>query len=454
MATKQAQQRTDKKFKYKRDRVPNLRDKPRFRYFVKFANGRTAELENVLSCSWDDATAILTGNITAPVPEFGGNGAVQRIEKGDRIACYVSMHGEKYRYVWTMRVFKPQYHAAERQRSFELANDLELLRRSEDNFWFKDKDSKHPHGWTGPQIIRETCKRFDIPIGAIYGSSKPLTKGGGIHVKRGSPLEVLRQVAYRENHRWGRRVVIRWYRGRLYVLPLQRSRDLLALGPTLVDAVLSSELSEEFASAITIHSINAKELGKGAKGLENSQLSKMHLYLESSVSRRLYGYVHKIVWSADAKTMAKLRQEGVAYLRAAAKAKRSLSMTHAGLPFLRRGDAIRVALGGKAMRRQILWASHITHTAQPDGYTSEIEVTFEDPYISRRGQSILKKLKATRDDAVQSRARLDPLWYAKINNKGDVAPGADAFAEALRGRRRAVRGEDSGDVGLPTGGPN
>jgi hypothetical protein len=417
---KQALRRRDRRFRYNRPRVPDLRDRPKFRYFARFANGRKAELEDVLSCSWDDATAILTGSLTLALPRYGGvqKTPEQRLEKGDQVACYVSMHGEPYRYVWTMRVFRPEYHAADHQRSFELMNDLEMLRQSEDNFRFKAKDRRHPHGWTGPQIIRDVCRRYAIPIGGIYGSSKSLTKGA--RISAANPLEAIRQVVTREKKRHGRRVFIRWYRGRLYVLPLRRSRDLLTMGPTLIDAVLGSELEEEFASAITIRSV-AKE--------------KLHLRLESKVSQRLYGYVHKKVWSADAKTPAALRKEGMAYLRAAAKPKQTLTMTHAGIPFLRRGDAIRVELGDRAMRRQILWVSHVTHQAQPDGYSMEVEMTFEDPFISRRGQSVLQKLKASRDDAVANRARLDPLWYVPKNNKGDKVPaGGSPFSERLRGR--------------------
>jgi hypothetical protein len=419
---KQARRRRDRRFRYKRPRVPDLRDRPKFRYFARFANGRTAELEDVLSCSWDDATAILTGSLSLALPRFGGRQRTpeQRLEKGDQVACYVSMHGEPYRYVWTMRVFKPEYHAADHQRSFDLMNDLEMLRQSEDKFVFKAKDRRHPHGWTGPQIIREVCRRYAIPIGGIYGSSRPLTKNARIHAQ--NPLEVIRQVVTRERKRHGRRVFIRWYRGRLYVLPLRRSPDLLLLGPTLIDAVLASELPEQFASALTIRSV-AKE--------------KLHLRLESKVSQRLYGYVHKNVWSAHAKTPAALRAEGMAYLRAAAKPKQTLSLSHAGIPFIRRGDAIRVELGDRAMRRQILWVNHVTHQAQAEGYSMEVEMTFEDPFISRRGQSVLTKLKASRDDAVANRARLDPLWYVDKNNKGDAGPkppGPDPFSEGLRGR--------------------
>jgi hypothetical protein len=470
-ASRQGQQRSDRvlrfyedappsetpwTFPYRKPTVPKLRQVVRFRLFARLANGKTVRLSRIVSCTWDDGTAVLTGSLTTGIPAFLTEDPEVRLQAGDRVACYASVAGGGYRHIWTMRVYRPEYHAADRQRTYQLANDLDLLRQSEDNFWFK-KDKKHPHGWTGPQIIREVCKRYGVPVGAIYGSSRSLTKGSPIRVKLGSPLEVIRQVVWRERKRFKRRLFIRWDKGKLYVLPLRRSRSLIALGTTLIDAMLAQEMEEQFATAITIHALPEFKLAEDAAGTK-SKLSKMHLYLESPVSRRLYGFVHRVVWSPDAKTTTLLRKEGLAYLRAAAKPKKTLTLTHAGMPFLRRGDAIRVAIGGRALRRQIVWASHIVHQVSAEGYTVEIEVTFDDPYIDRRGQSILQKLKASHDDAVGNRARLDPLWYLPKGNKGDaVVPGsAPMFPEVQRSYGARLRNEKSAGVGSfdpGTGGP-
>ena len=261
---------------------------------------------------------------------------------------------------------------------------------------------------------------------------------------------MLQEVIWRERKLHKRRIFIRFNRGKLYMLPLRRSRSLIALGPTLIDAMLSQEMPEQFATAVTIHSLPEFKKAEDASGAKKSKLGKGHLYLEYPTSRRLYGFVHKIVHSPDAKTLTLLRKEGLAYLRAAARPKRTLTLTHPGMPFLRRGDALRVAIGGRALRRQVVWASHIVHQVSPEGYTVEIEVTFDDPYIDRRGQSILQKLRATHDDAVGNRARLDPLWYLPKGNKGDaVVPGSSfMFPEVQRGYKGRLRGEKSAGVGL------
>jgi hypothetical protein len=461
-ASRQGQQRTDRVVRYsetapagtpwtapyRKPTVPKLRQVVRFRLFARLANGKTVRLSRIVNLTWDDATAILTGSLTTGVPTFAVHDPEVRLQQGDRVACYASIAGGSFRHIWTMRVYKPEYHAADRQRTYQLANDLELLRLSEDNFVFK-KDKKHPHGWTGPQIIREVCKRYGVPVGAIYGSKKSLTKGSPVRVKLGSPLEVIRSVIWRERKRNGRKLFIRWTKGKLYVMPLRRSRNLIALGTTLIDAMLSQEMPEQFSSALTIHALPEFKAAEDASGAKKSKLGKMHLYLESPVSRRLYGFVHRVVWSPDAKTTTLLRKEGLAYLRASARPKKTLTLTHPGMPFLRRGDAIRVAIGGRALRRQVVWASHIVHQASAEGYTVEIEVTFDDPYIDRRGQTILQKLKATKDDAVGNRARLDPLWYLPKNNKGDsLVPGATpAFPEVQRGYKSRLRGERAAGVG-------
>jgi hypothetical protein len=455
--SRQGHQRADKPYRYGQpDRFPDLAEPPELRYVALLANGKRVALTHVADCAWDDATAILKGTLTTGIPTFREYDPELRLDQGDRVACFASEHGGGFREVWTMRVSSPGLSLSDRQRQYQLVSDLDLLRQSEDNFLFRS-DKAHPHGWTGPQIIRAVCKAYNVRIGGLYTAKYPLATGGFMNktrrlkVVRGSPLEVIRHVLLREKRRHGRRLVIRWHRGKLYVVPMRRSPHLLALGPTLIDARFQSALREQFASAITIHALQEFKLGQDALGRGKSKLSKLHVYLESDVSRRLFGYVHKIVWSPDATSDALLRKEGLAYLAAAAKPYRTLTLTHQGMPFLRRGDAIRVQLGDAALKRQVVWVSEVSHQHSAQGYTMDVSVVFDDPYVIRP-RNVLFKLKASHADAVGNRARLDPLWYLPKNNKGDqpYTSATPVFSDqAATYQRRRLRASGGGGVGTP-----
>lgn len=456
-SSRQGQQRADKPYHYgAANRFPDVRHPPELRWVALLANGKAVALNHVLSCTWDDATAITKGQLNTGIPHFTEYDPELQLEQGDRVALFASEHGAPFREVWTMRVSSPGVNVNDRVRQYALVSDLDLLRQSDDNFLFR-KDKRHPNGWTGPQIIREICRAYGVPVGALYKADYKIATGGFLNkttrlrVVRGSPLEAIRIVMMRERRRHGRRLVIRWHRGKLYVVPLNRSPHLLALGPTLIDARLQSVLRDQFASAITIHALQEFKLGQDAYAHKKGKLSKLHVYLESDVSRRLFGYVHKIVWSPDAKTDAMLRKEGLAYLAAASKPYRTLTMTHQGMPFLRRGDAIRVQLGSESLKRQVVWVTEVSHSATSDGYTMDVSVVFDDPYL-HRGRNILFKLRASHSDAVHGRQRLDPLWYLPKNNKGDLpyTTAGALFPDATAAyQRRRVRGQGAGGVGTP-----
>jgi hypothetical protein len=390
LASRQGQQRSDPPTSATPPNLaPRLDITPTFRFFV---GGQL--MDNVESASWDDNNAILRGQLTmrdlmydpSPPPV---------VDNGTLVRCDVN-EGGGFSELWTMRAAKPQLTVSNHQRTVDLANDLALALADEGNFHYPIKSGAAAP--FGHEIIIDVCKRFRIPIGQIYTSKKRMKKSWANPV---SPLDVIRYVVKRERQLSGRRLVIRWDRGRLYVIPLVRSATLLGLGRTIIEAAFSAELPPEFASALRVNAISANQVAAvDSKGRKKRTPQKGYVVVESPESIRRFGYVHRIVHSPDAKTDSELRAEAVAYLAAAAKPLKHLTITHTGMPRIMRGDAIKLALGDAGLMNQIVYVYGVHHELVAGSYQVQLTVIFDDPYVDDRGRSILWKLRQTDADAV------------------------------------------------------
>jgi hypothetical protein len=385
---------------------------PTFRFSVQKSNGDVLQLSHVTNASWDDVNAILTGSIQFTEPVFDRFDPYTLVDQGDRISCEVDTHaGRGFTEAWLMRTKTPQLGVNDNTRSFELANDLSLALGSEGNFLYKP-DHSHKGGWYGHDIILDVCERFQIPVGRIYQSDWRIPK---LWLRRGGPLTVIRNVLLKELRHTRRRMVTRFIGGRLYIVPLQRSPHLRALGPTLMDAAFKSELRPEFATAVLMRGLQEFTYAD-----QNKQHNKMHHLRVSQTSVNQFGYVQKILWSPDARNDSELAAEGDAYLAEVAKPHKTLSLTTPGIIGLHRGDAIQLGLGDDALRRQVVWVDEVNHTLTPQQYLSTITVIFDDPFVPHSELRRIFKLKATREEAIGNRATKDPTgWYLTKNQKGD-----------------------------------
>lgn len=395
--------RADPPYQYgKPDRFPSLTKPLRWRFTAieatKSARSKRTVLGRVEQAAWDDINAILTGSITVRDQTYGSKQPT--LNQGDRVMCEAD-EGAGFGEVWTMRCGAPTLTASNTQRTFELTNDLDLLNRSVDEFTFHP-DRHHPHGWRSDQIILQICANYQVPINPKTGVVRGhLMSKKRMHL-RGSPLDMIRNVVLWERRGHGTRLVIRFDNGHLTVLPLKRSKDLLALGPTLIEAQLTSKLPPEFASAVMMRAntdltdtINAND----AKGRKKTKPSKLHILVESPASVRRFGYVRRVVFSPDAASTAEMRQQAQAWLAAVAKPLKTVTLTLQGLPHLKRGDAIQLAIGDWGMRRQIVFVNQIQHSLTPSDYRMTVQCIFADPYIDRTGLSILYRLQSTAEGA-------------------------------------------------------
>lgn len=400
----QALLRQDEPYQYgKPDRFPNLTKPLKWRATAIQAGGARDTID-IESATWDDVTAILTGTVTCRDATFGKK--QPRMGQGDRVMLECD-EGAGFKEVWTMRVGKPTLTASNSQRSFEMANDLDLLNRSQEQFIFHS-DRQHPHGWRSDQIILKICQDYRVPIdpgrGLVKGHLMPWGTAG--HPNRmnmnGSPLDMIRNVVKWERRGHGTRLVIRYDNEHLSVLPLKRSKDLLALGPTLIEAQLESLLAPEFASAVMFRAntdLTDTISQNDSKGRKKVKPSKTHILVESPASVRRFGYVRRVVFSPDAASTAEMLQQAQLWLATVAKPLNTVTLTLKGIPHLKRGDAIQLAIGDWGLRHQVVFVNQIHHSLTANDYTMTVQCIFDDPYIDRRGLKITYLLKDTIEEA-------------------------------------------------------
>lgn len=325
-----------------------------------------------------------------------------------------------------MRVSEPALSVPLWQRTYQLANDLDLLARSTDDFLFPaGVNTAHPNGWTFDEVIREVCRRYGVEVECVAGTFKRLKTWAWRNV---SPLECFQKAMNTERLHTGKRFQVKWQRLRsgrhgVKITTLRRNPHLLALGSSLIEAAYSAHLARGqatfgvnegyFASALTVKGRADIFTGVDIQGHNKTTSDKMEIAItpQNSVvakkARDRFGFVHRIVWSADAKTLADLQQQGEEYMAAVAKPVKELTLTHVGIPTIRRGDAIQLGLGDAALLKQIVWVTDVQFSLLPADFTMQITVSFDDPYIDKLQHLFESEGSATTPKPAKSSGRSD-----------------------------------------------
>jgi hypothetical protein len=387
-------------------------------------------LDNVNSCSWSDNTAITAGTLTLTANQVTHADGVG-VDVGDRILCACD-EGGGWEALWEMRVYDAQEaSAADGTWEFELANDLRLLDESDDFFIYKTNKA-HPGGWYGHDIIRDVCRRYGVRIGGLYRGRKRITipQTSRMHGRmthgtkvRMSPLDVIRNVVVQERRLDGRRLVVRYDRGRLFVIPLTRNPTLMKIGPTLNEMQMEAQLRPEFASSVMLWGLKTApgDNNGGPLPFDQSPVKKPWVELTSPQSVRRYGFVHKVLYSPDARNRTELANEAKRFLAQVGKPLRTATLTHQVLPRVKRGDAVTLQVGPSDVRHRIVWVGDVQHELDAAGqYQTTLTLIWNNPFVPRRNL-IYWKLKGTKQEAIGNRLTRNPAYYIRGDNKSDQA---------------------------------
>jgi hypothetical protein len=333
----------------------------------------------VSQISWSDTGPILTGSLTLGQPDAH---PPLDISEGHVIRLDWRHAGSRaWLPVWEMRLGGPLENTGVSTNvktvisDYQMADDLTLLARGKVNFKCKNMLVHH--------ALARFMARESIPHGPLPRTRHRIKSFS----MNASPLDIIMALIRSENTNEDRDYRIRWDPGQgVQFVPKLRSRYLLALGPTIIEATFMQRRRSDFATSLT------------ARATTGSKQKKRHIVttVTSAAYRRRFGLVHRSI-SVQADSIAEARTKTKRVLAKLLRPHREVQFTHAGIPFLRRQAALKVALDPVGFER-LVWVSSVAHSLSPGSYTMDVAVQFTDPNVNT-------KKKTTKCTTAKSRGR-------------------------------------------------
>jgi hypothetical protein len=294
--------------------------------------------------------------------------------------------GGLWREVWRMRLGDGKL-GLDGAQTFSLADDGLVLQLSRDD-WHYGKSKARPKGWRCHEILKDIAKRYRIPLGAVTAGTHYIST---LSLTNQSPMQVIQKAYSIERSATGRSFVVKWVHGKLSVVPLQRNPLLYILGPQLQSALVGKEARDEkFATAVTVHSTVKGGKRKGRKITET-------VVNKDAVKRE--GFVHQRVEIPRVTSVADARSEGKRYMARHSVRKRTIeNLTHYGIAFVSRGDAVRVSIpqSGVVGDSGVLFVSDGQWSLDSAGFTMSLGLKYTDPVFSIQKQAQEAKDAAAR----------------------------------------------------------
>lgn len=374
--------------KRSRERRPNLADIYRhrlpdfepgefdFELMLIRGNGLPIRLDKVSeSVEWRDEQAVLQGSMTCRRP-IADDPRSLPIGRGNRVRCRVRVPGGRWTELWQMRVLTPEVDPAEGVVSFELLDDLDLVRRTERDRNYR-AGKRRPRGWRGHVLAREVCRDDGIPVRRLAECKVRVKKLPPRLRRSSSALDIVRFIYRKEREETHRRFVIRWERGGLAVVPFRRNEVLYVFGRQIIEAMLVAEGS---ARPFTVLRAKGK-IGRG-KDAETVRVT----VAKGDVVRR-FGRVVRSRNFGRVDDHAELRHKARRAYAKAIRVKHSAEGVQVpGVPWIRRGDGVELRIPSEGWRGAdaLVYTTRVVHRVDSSGYVTEMDVTREDPFVKDR----------------------------------------------------------------------
>lgn len=385
---------------YRREKQPY--DPSHFEFRLDLLRGRgTPPLplaDFTESFSWADEESELTGSVELRRPDPKRPESLP-IERGLLIRCRLRM-GERWFELWRMRCDAPrtELDSDGARVTVELRDDLNLVRRGRRKYLYRTT-KKRKHGWFGHDALRDAAAKDGIRLGRIAKCKKRMDK---ISVE-GSFLDLVKKIYENEREETGRRFVARMRNGRFEVVPFKRNRTMHVLAAQVLTSA-SIEQKPKVAKPVTVIAATAR-IGRGDKA---KKVTYTH-YDRRVVAK--YGWVQKEKNYGRVESFNALRRKVIRELADQYRWEPRANVTTPGLPFLRRGDGAMLPLehegfeetkiAGVEDDRRFVWVRGIRHSVSATEYTSDVDLTADDPYIDYER----KREKRKREDARKRRKR-------------------------------------------------
>lgn len=308
-------------------------------------------------------------------------------------------------------------------------------------------------GYTPHGIVKDICTRYRVKVGKL---TKTKGKVSNMTLTDISPLEAILEAYKTETEKKGKEYIVTWRRGKLWVLPRKRPKKWVYDLSKLAMSIESSRsiAHEEFTTALTVRAggTSAEVTDPADPATVNEKVRKEkdaeNETLENDKAIAKYGYVHHFyepeveettTVEEDAKATKDAAGEeekgGAAAaaggdvadpaatetadptaapvgpdfdemvkmatkdLKRRSKAERTATVTHPGIPGLRRDYAIR-AFHKKKGATEDIFVTEVRHSVSPGSYTMDVTCSFDDPLKDQE-----ERVKDARKDKARQRGR-------------------------------------------------
>ena len=345
-----------------------------------WASGKLKLLDDVVeSANWEYGREDrVTASVTLRRPQ--NEGKRLGIGIGDLIALDFRRQGRKR---WT-RIFKLRVYAATRNpvdgsATYECEDELTFLGKGEESWNFRKRKDKRQY--LPYDIVRGVARRKGVRLGRVYRGKYPIKK---LVKQKATALDVVREAYQQEKKQTGKRFILSMIDGKLNVTELKRSRLLYELGPLVVEASVTESYPKNFATIVTARATGDKTKdsdgnGDGDDKGKGKKKKKIEVEVRSRALYKRWGRIHKTI-EVEADSVKQARKLAKREMKEAAEPVREVTVSHPGMPGVRRGQAMRLFFP-KEKLRQVVFVKEVRHDATPGSYAMELTMAFDDPYL-------------------------------------------------------------------------
>lgn len=353
----------------------------RFRFTLRREQRRLVALNIdpfVEHCDWMRDRAARQGEVNFRRPLTGLEAAA--IAHGDRVRCEVDLQGTgRWRRLWEMTVDTPSQQIQAGIIAIALRSGLKNLEESQAAFVFKGK--------TARQITLAVARRFNVDVGKLPRARHRI---GKLTRKNASPVDVIAAAWAKEREATGRRFDVDVSRGVVDVTELREPEHMLLIRDAIMDATID-QVRRRMVSAVVVTSTRTV----------SGRKRKIREKVVDRARVRRFGYVVRHVNEPNLRSAAAARRHGKQVLARVAKPTGEITFTHPGLPYLDRGDAIKLTIEDAAIVRVLAFVKSTSHAVSAGSYVMDVTVGFGDPWVDVRQE----RAKAKRAAAARRRDR-------------------------------------------------
>lgn len=369
--------------RYYSDRLPPIVPGD-FQFFLTLLRGGRPPLDISAMCptlEWQDEGTTLGGTVGLQHPD----GAYVWVARGHQVRCDTLWQGKRYN-LWTMRCGPPE-DTVPYSTSIPLVDAMDALRRDR-LVWHFLRTKSRRSGWTADEITRAVAKRLGMKVGKLMKGK--LRQHFSL---KGSGLEAIAKAWQAENHANGVRYVMRMTNGHFEVVEYVRNPLLYVLKDQITQALTSENAQTHPVTVVR---------GFGYTG-DGARRKQLHYTAMNRETVQQLGYVPGEKHFGRVNSQADLEARTKRALAANLLAYKMATVTHPGIPFIRRGEGVQVKLPnqGFAGKDSFVYCATVRNSVTGGEYNTELSVSTLDPFASPAAQQELYEQTAVLEDVAQ-----------------------------------------------------